>query len=96
MSFDVGLTLTEASSFNENVDLNKTIVLPYSSGTTGIPKGVMHSHRSIISMVDGLNVKMPYEPFSKATTSDFQEVLPCFLPFYHIYGASFSSITTKM
>lgn len=33
--------------FSGNID--DTAVLPYSSGTTGMPKGVMLSHRNIVS-----------------------------------------------
>jgi len=52
-------------------------VLPYSSGTTGLPKGVMLTHHNIAS-----NVKQ-----GEATghvTSD--AVSLCTLPFFHIYG----------
>ena len=52
-------------------------VLPYSSGTTGLPKGVMLSHFNIASNVkQGLAVGQ--------LTSD--AVSLCVLPFFHIYG----------
>jgi acyl-CoA synthetase (AMP-forming)/AMP-acid ligase II len=35
--------------FTGNVE--DTVVLPYSSGTTGLPKGVMLSHRNIVSNI---------------------------------------------
>ena len=52
-------------------------VLPYSSGTTGMPKGVMLTHRNLIA-----NVLQIDEEF-KITEDD---VLIGVLPFFHIYG----------
>jgi acyl-CoA synthetase (AMP-forming)/AMP-acid ligase II len=53
--------------------------LPYSSGTTGLPKGVMLSHRNLIS-----NVYQFIGPGASPLRSD--ENILCFLPLYHIYG----------
>jgi acyl-CoA synthetase (AMP-forming)/AMP-acid ligase II len=53
--------------------------LPYSSGTTGMPKGVMLSHYNLVAnvyQVLGVNA-------APLTTDD---VILCFLPLYHIYG----------
>jgi acyl-CoA synthetase (AMP-forming)/AMP-acid ligase II len=53
--------------------------LPYSSGTTGLPKGVMLSHFNLIA-----NVFQFIGPHaSEISTND---VALCFLPLYHIYG----------
>ena len=56
---------------------NDLAVLPYSSGTTGLPKGVMLSHRNLVA-----NVLQTGEtiPVSEEDTS-----IGC-LPFFHIYG----------
>ncbi|MGA7559377.1 MAG: AMP-binding protein [Terriglobales bacterium] len=53
--------------------------LPYSSGTTGLPKGVMLSHYNLVT-----NVYQVLGPNAAPLTPD--EVMLCFLPLYHIYG----------
>ena len=53
--------------------------LPYSSGTTGLPKGVMLSHSNLVS-----NVYQVLGPNAAPLTPD--DVMLCFLPLYHIYG----------
>ncbi len=52
-------------------------VLPYSSGTTGVPKGVMLTHTSIATNLAQLSPLMPMEP---------GERILAVLPFFHIYG----------
>ncbi len=53
--------------------------LPYSSGTTGLPKGVMLSHYNLVA-----NVYQILGPEAAMLTPD--DVMLCFLPLYHIYG----------
>ncbi|XP_012538742.2 probable 4-coumarate--CoA ligase 3 [Monomorium pharaonis] len=58
-------------------------VLPFSSGTTGLPKGVMLTHRNLVSnMMMGNSTLNEFQP----TTSTYQEVVPAILPIFHIYG----------
>ncbi|MBJ3762650.1 AMP-binding protein [Maribius pontilimi] len=60
------------------VDLERdVVVLPYSSGTTGLPKGVMLSHRNMVANVDQTLAVLPIAR-GEATVA--------FLPFFHIYG----------
>jgi acyl-CoA synthetase (AMP-forming)/AMP-acid ligase II len=59
------------------VDPEDLVALPYSSGTTGLPKGVMLTHRNLVANIcqmEGLNYF--YET----------DTLICVLPLFHIYG----------
>lgn len=51
--------------------------LPYSSGTTGFPKGVMLTHYNLVAMLCQMEA---VEPFSS------DDVLICVVPMYHLYG----------
>ena len=54
--------------------------LPFSSGTTGLPKGVMLSHTNLVS-----NAWQFIRP-DEAASPRADDVTLCFLPLYHIYG----------
>jgi acyl-CoA synthetase (AMP-forming)/AMP-acid ligase II len=52
-------------------------VLPYSSGTTGNPKGVMLTHRNLVANVAQIRPVQDVQP---------DDVVIAILPFFHIYG----------
>ncbi|PSS32258.1 4-coumarate--CoA ligase like [Actinidia chinensis var. chinensis] len=64
-----------------SIDPNDAVALPFSSGTTGLPKGVILTHKSLITsvaqQVDGEN------PNLYLTSED---VVLCVLPLFHIYS----------
>jgi acyl-CoA synthetase (AMP-forming)/AMP-acid ligase II len=59
------------------VDLDDVVVLPYSSGTTGLSKGVMLTHRNVVS-----NIAQTLG----AVTIHEDDAFVAVLPFFHIYG----------
>jgi 4-coumarate--CoA ligase len=59
------------------VDLDDVVVLPYSSGTTGLSKGVMLTHRNLVANV---------EQALGAITVREDDAFVAVLPFFHIYG----------
>jgi acyl-CoA synthetase (AMP-forming)/AMP-acid ligase II len=73
-------SLLESTGEPPHVEINPRedlVALPYSSGTTGLPKGVMLTHHNLVSnlcQMDGLNY------FARDDT------LIAVLPLFHIYG----------
>jgi len=51
--------------------------LPFSSGTTGLPKGVRLTHRNLVANLEQNRAGWPVAD---------DDVLPAALPFFHIYG----------
>jgi acyl-CoA synthetase (AMP-forming)/AMP-acid ligase II len=56
---------------------NDLAALPYSSGTTGLPKGVMLTHRNLVANI--CQMSAPHHV-------DDDERIIAVLPFFHIYG----------
>ncbi|KAK6005056.1 hypothetical protein QM012_007835 [Aureobasidium pullulans] len=73
-------------------ELNRTICLNYSSGTTGVPKGVMITHRNYVSNNEGVvrvAKSVPDYEQSKKTARWL-----CMLPMYHAYGQTYYCVGT--
>ncbi|KAK7265278.1 hypothetical protein RJT34_32896 [Clitoria ternatea] len=71
----------EAEIPGVKISPDDVVALPYSSGTTGLPKGVMLTHKGLVTsvaqQVDGENPNLNFR-------SD--DVVVCVLPLFHIYS----------
>lgn len=63
------------------INPDDVVALPYSSGTTGLPKGVMLTHKGLVTsvgqQVDGENPNLHFQS---------EDVILCVLPLFHIYS----------
>jgi len=80
----------EISEARNNSDV---CVLPYSSGTTGLPKGVMLTAQNIISNIYQMVYGKELD-FIEETTTNFQPKTICVLPMFHIFGLGVTSLPT--
>ncbi|KAG8639524.1 hypothetical protein MANES_14G151400v8 [Manihot esculenta] len=81
------LHFSELTEADENdipgvkINPDDVVALPYSSGTTGLPKGVMLTHKGLITsvaqQVDGDNPNLYFHK---------KDVILCVLPLFHIYS----------
>ncbi|XP_022899485.1 4-coumarate--CoA ligase 1 isoform X1 [Olea europaea var. sylvestris] len=76
--------LTKADENNMpavKINPDDVVALPYSSGTTGLPKGVMLTHKGLVTsvaqQVDGENPNLYIHS---------EDVMLCVLPLFHIYS----------
>ncbi|XP_023944494.2 uncharacterized protein LOC112050457 [Bicyclus anynana] len=84
LSEDVHVDLTCLKEVRR--DYKDICFLPYSSGTTGLPKGVELTHRNIVGNCEQFN--NPIIRCHEDTTETHQDVVLAVLPFFHIYAAT--------
>lgn len=79
--YDDGSLYDQDRSFDVYEDV---VVLPYSSGTTGPPKGVSLTHHNMVANMCQIN--HPKVTMLLPTRKEEQEITVAVLPFFHIYA----------
>ncbi|CAN1223417.1 4-coumarate:CoA ligase 1 [Linum perenne] len=81
LHFSVLAEADEADAPDVEINSDDVVALPYSSGTTGLPKGVMLTHKGLVTsvaqQVDGENPNLYFHS---------EDVILCVLPMFHIYA----------
>ncbi len=77
VGYDDVIAAASASAPDVRVEQSQLAALPYSSGTTGLPKGVMLTHR---------NLAWNQLQYREASGIGEDDAYPIFLPLSHIYG----------
>jgi long-chain acyl-CoA synthetase len=69
-----------------HVDTDQLVALPYSSGTTGLPKGVMLTHRNLVSN---------HEQYVSAMRLGPDDCYVVYMPLSHIYGVALMGASVR-
>ncbi|KAK7529523.1 putative 4-coumarate-CoA ligase [Phyllosticta citribraziliensis] len=72
-------------------ELNRTVALNYSSGTTGVPKGVMITHHNFVAHTEEVLYLTSLHPDHEAMKS--RSAWICFVPMYHAMGQALFAIS---
>jgi crotonobetaine/carnitine-CoA ligase len=80
-SFHELVNSTPPASLPEDIGPGDICLILYTSGTTGFPKGVMHSQRNFIMAGEGFVERMHLQP---------EDRLLCILPLFHINALFYS------
>ena len=75
-----------AAPLSVEVDPDRIVVLPYSSGTTGLPKGVMLTHRNLVAQ---------HEQYVRATQMGPDDSYVIYMPLSHIYGIAIMGVAIR-
>nr|ABY21315.1 4-coumarate:coenzyme A ligase 4 [Physcomitrium magdalenae] len=81
MHISMLLEADEAECPQVEIHPDDVVCLPYSSGTTGLPKGVMLTHKSLVS-----SVSQQVDGDSPNFSITVEDTLMCVLPMFHIYS----------
>nr|ABY21311.1 4-coumarate:coenzyme A ligase 4 [Physcomitrium readeri] len=81
MHISMLLEADEAECPQVEIHPDDVVCLPYSSGTTGLPKGVMLTHKSLVS-----SVSQQVDGDSPNFNITVEDTLMCVLPMFHIYS----------
>jgi acyl-CoA synthetase (AMP-forming)/AMP-acid ligase II len=76
-AFEELLTADPSAPLPDAADPGDLLALPYSSGTTGLPKGVMLTHRNVVANLCQIRA---------VQTLGEEDTVVGVLPFFHIYG----------
>ncbi|MCU0357098.1 MAG: long-chain fatty acid--CoA ligase [Cyclobacteriaceae bacterium] len=81
--------LTKLSSIRQQIQPDDLLTVMYTSGSSGIPKGVMLSHGNVVSGIKSILTILPIEPGQRVLS---------FLPFSHIFerAATYTYIASGM
>src|SRR6266542_5806967 len=70
----------------DQIDPKQLVVLPYSSGTTGLPKGVMLTYRNLVSQ---------HVQYVLATEMGPEDSYVIYMPLSHIYGIAIMGVAIR-
>jgi len=77
ISYDAVIADASSEAPAVRVSPEQLVALPYSSGTTGLPKGVMLTHRNLVCN---------HAQYAHASRIGPDDAYPVYLPLSHIYG----------
>jgi long-chain acyl-CoA synthetase len=86
VSYQAAIEGRSTEALSVNIDPGQLAVLPYSSGTTGLPKGVMLTHRNVVAN---------NEQYVIATKMGPDDSFIIYMPLSHIYGVALMAVAVR-